>query len=93
MLTGSWNVALQGLTLLLLTAVSNFATTVLPARLILSVREFHSRIVGAHIDTGFGAISLHLTTINENDIVFSSPEVPMEDLGDHHGAEETSGGV
>jgi hypothetical protein len=92
-LAGPGIVSLQGLTLLLLTAVSSLAMAILPARLILSVREFHSRIVGAHIDTGFGAISLHLTSINENDIVFASPEVPMENLGDHHGAEETSGGV
>ncbi|KAF9231092.1 hypothetical protein BU15DRAFT_68635, partial [Melanogaster broomeanus] len=37
----------------------------LPARLIISMRELHSQIVSDHIDTGFGTISHHLLSTNE----------------------------
>jgi hypothetical protein len=71
--------------------VSSFSSAVLPARLILAVRGGHSRIVGGHVNTGFGVISHRLTFINEN-IVFARPasEESTENLANNinYGAEE-----
>ncbi|KAF9236679.1 hypothetical protein BU15DRAFT_76775 [Melanogaster broomeanus] len=81
---------LQGLTPALLYTFSRIVPIVLPARLIISIREFHSRIVGDHIDTGFGAISHQLISTNEN-MVFANGEGPTESIRDRRSAEETSG--
>ncbi|KAF9237829.1 hypothetical protein BU15DRAFT_62852 [Melanogaster broomeanus] len=62
---------------------------VLPPRLIISVREFHSRVVGDHIDTGFGAISRGPISANES-MVFVNVDGSTERIGSHRSAEETS---
>ncbi|KAF9237832.1 hypothetical protein BU15DRAFT_62856 [Melanogaster broomeanus] len=79
----------QGLNSLLLATLAIIAPVVLPPRLIISVREFHSRVVGDHIDTGFGVISHHPISTNEN-LVFANANGPTETIGDYRGAEETS---
>ncbi|KIJ64809.1 hypothetical protein HYDPIDRAFT_28171 [Hydnomerulius pinastri MD-312] len=45
---------------------------VLGPRLILGVREFHSHVVGEHIDSGFGLRSQRLS-VHADDIMFVSP--------------------
>ncbi|KAF9230111.1 hypothetical protein BU15DRAFT_84037 [Melanogaster broomeanus] len=56
---------LQEITSLLLFMFAAIPPVVLSPRLIISVREFHSRVVGDHIDTGFGAISRDPISTNE----------------------------
>jgi len=80
---------LQELSSLLLYTLGVIAPVVLPPRLIINLRELHTHVVGDHIDTGFGAISRHPISINEN-IVFANADVPTETIGDYRKAEETS---
>ncbi|KAF9232819.1 hypothetical protein BU15DRAFT_67137 [Melanogaster broomeanus] len=80
---------LQEFSSLLLYMFAAIAPVVLSPRLIISVREFHSRVVGDHIDTGFGAISRHPISTNET-MVFANPVGPTETIRDYRGAEETS---
>ncbi|KAF9232818.1 hypothetical protein BU15DRAFT_67136 [Melanogaster broomeanus] len=80
---------LQGLTPFLLYTFSIIPPIILPPCLILSIREFHSRIVGDHIDTGFGAISRHPISTNET-MVFANASGPTETIGDYRGAEDSS---
>ncbi|KIK97397.1 hypothetical protein PAXRUDRAFT_228895 [Paxillus rubicundulus Ve08.2h10] len=79
LLSGPGITIVEGLAPIMMAMISSFSSAVLPARLILSVREGHSRIVGGHIDTGFGATSHRLTLIDEN-IVFGRPEESMDNL-------------
>ncbi|KIJ64682.1 hypothetical protein HYDPIDRAFT_28053 [Hydnomerulius pinastri MD-312] len=62
----------------LLIMFSSVLPYVLAPRLIISVRQFHSEMVGKGIDSGFGLRSQRLTA-NGNDIVFASPEENNED--------------
>ncbi|KIJ08639.1 hypothetical protein PAXINDRAFT_102505 [Paxillus involutus ATCC 200175] len=93
LLSGPGTVILEGFAPLMVAMVSSFSSAVLPARLILAVRGGHSRIVGGHVNTGFGVISHRLTFINEN-IVFARPasEESTENLANNinYGAEEIS---
>ncbi|KAF9237827.1 hypothetical protein BU15DRAFT_75620 [Melanogaster broomeanus] len=77
---------LQGLASVLLGMLSTIPPMVLPARLIMSMREFHSRIVGEHIDTGFGAISRHQISMNDH-MVFANVEALTESTVDYRGTE------
>ncbi|KAF9237820.1 hypothetical protein BU15DRAFT_75615 [Melanogaster broomeanus] len=80
---------MQELSSLLLYTLGVIAPVVLPPRLIINLREHHTHVVGDHIDTGFGVISRHPISTNEN-IVFANADVPTETIGDYRKAEETS---
>jgi len=71
--------------------VSGVPFTILPyilgPRLVLSVREFHSRTFGEHIDTGFGLHSQRSST--SHGIVFASPSERVPD-GDAGAVEEVA---
>ncbi|KAF9232295.1 hypothetical protein BU15DRAFT_81386 [Melanogaster broomeanus] len=57
---------------LALDALSSFPPYIVGPHLILSVREFHSRILGEHVDSGFGLHSQRSST--SRGIIFATPE-------------------
>ncbi|KAF9238908.1 hypothetical protein BU15DRAFT_74867 [Melanogaster broomeanus] len=57
-------------------AVFAFMPFILAPHLIISVRELHSRVVGQHIDSGFG---LGSQLLSGNDIVFAGAEERIEE--------------
>ncbi|KIJ63566.1 hypothetical protein HYDPIDRAFT_40976 [Hydnomerulius pinastri MD-312] len=63
---------------IVLAVFSCIAPYVLAPRLIISVREFHSRVIGDHIDSGFGAQSQHLC-FNGEIMVFAGAEDSVEE--------------
>ncbi|KAF9231087.1 hypothetical protein BU15DRAFT_82845 [Melanogaster broomeanus] len=70
----------QGTLQNILTLSSCVFPFVLAPRFILSVRELHSRVVGEHVDTGFGAVSLHMSGSNDT-ILFGLPAGDAETVG------------
>ncbi|KAF9237825.1 hypothetical protein BU15DRAFT_62848 [Melanogaster broomeanus] len=77
---------LQGVAPVLVGMLSTIAPIVLPARLVMNMREFHCRIVCGHIDTGFGATSRHQISINDS-VVFANVEGSTESTVDYRGTE------
>ncbi|KAF9233812.1 hypothetical protein BU15DRAFT_79735 [Melanogaster broomeanus] len=63
---------LSGTVQVVLGTLSSFPPYVVGPHLILSVREFHSRILGEHIDSGFGLHSQRFST--SRGIMFATPE-------------------
>ncbi|KAF9232306.1 hypothetical protein BU15DRAFT_81397 [Melanogaster broomeanus] len=63
---------LSGTVQLMLVVLSSFPPYIVGPHLILSVREFHSRILGEHIDSGFGLHSQRFST--SRGIIFATPE-------------------
>ncbi|KIJ61609.1 hypothetical protein HYDPIDRAFT_189505 [Hydnomerulius pinastri MD-312] len=89
----SWYV---GDTLLVLSTLSDIVPYVLAPRLIISMREFHSHVVGEHIDSAFGIGSQRLSH-NGLNIMFATPEEVGENAEegaeDRNGIEETPRGM
>ncbi|KAF9233815.1 hypothetical protein BU15DRAFT_79738 [Melanogaster broomeanus] len=63
---------LSGTVQLVLEALAQFPPYIVGPHLILSVREFHSRILGEHIDSGFGLHSQRFST--SRGVIFMTPE-------------------
>ncbi|KIJ64936.1 hypothetical protein HYDPIDRAFT_28282 [Hydnomerulius pinastri MD-312] len=72
-------------------ALSLIGPYVLAPRLVISVREFHSRVVGEDIDSGFGLGSQRLSI---SDYMFAAQEEnPEEEVERRDGMEEVARGV
>ncbi|KAF9230575.1 hypothetical protein BU15DRAFT_83455 [Melanogaster broomeanus] len=63
---------LSGTVQVVLEALSGLPPYIVGPHLILSVREFHSRILGEHIDSGFGLDSQRFST--SRGVIFMTPE-------------------
>ncbi|KAF9233808.1 hypothetical protein BU15DRAFT_79731 [Melanogaster broomeanus] len=63
---------LSGTVQLVVEALSGFPPYIVGPHLILSVREFHSRILGEHIDSGFGLDSQRFSM--SRGVIFMTPE-------------------